>query len=67
MKKEFAHNDEIMNFESISVANIQYEPDISTVFYGDEIANFVNSPVSQVDPDDYLCESSVFSRTIHTE
>ena len=40
MKKEFAHNDEIMNFESISVANIQYEPDISTVFYGDEIANF---------------------------
>jgi len=57
MNTEFTLYDEIMDFESISIINVQYEPDVFSVFYDDDIVNFANSSISQVDPSDYLCVS----------
>lgn len=60
-------DEEIMIFESISVANVTYEPDIPSVFYGDEIASFLTSAMSEVSTEDYLSESIVVPRAIFTE
>jgi hypothetical protein len=63
--KELVQYDEAISFDSVSVTNAQYEPHAEAVFYGDEIANFISSPVSQVNPDDYLCESLALPEAVY--
>lgn len=60
-------DEEIMIFESVSVANVNYEPDIRSVFYGDEIASFLTPVMSKVSAEDYLSESRAISKPIFTE
>ncbi|MCK4487095.1 MAG: hypothetical protein KAU38_10090 [Desulfobacterales bacterium] len=60
-------DEEIMTFESVSVANVSYEPDIPSVFYGDEIAGFLASAMSEVSSEGYLSESKAISKPIFTK
>ena len=57
MNTEFNQNIEDMFFECISVANVQYEDNHTSVFYGDEISQLIPGSISEASPDDYLSVS----------
>ena len=57
MNTEFNQNTEEMLFECISVANVQYEDNHTSIFYGDDISQFIPPSISEASPDDYLSVS----------
>jgi len=48
---------EFRQYDSISVSPQKYDPDIPSEIYGDPIAKALSSPMSSVQPGDYLCVS----------
>ena len=63
MKPMHIYDEDSLGFESISVINIKYEQGGDSFYSEYEDSDYVDTSISQIDPDDYLCESFVLLKS----